>query len=235
MKKKQKAFTWTLISFAVMMTLMQSCVQIQVEESPAPTEEKISAQTATQTKTPATQTAQASATPTEMAVVISAPTVRLSVVKGNLFIRRGPDMAYNPVGVFYKDTTADIVARDVLSKWAQIVIPNSTQTGWVSLQTKYSKVEGDLSALPEFKIKDWPIAGYVRNCTNHGILLTPGEIYIEAVFRKPENVVWVYPGHYQVYDIDTPDIVQLESIDTREGLTVDIGEDGAGDRRKCPP
>jgi hypothetical protein len=127
--------------------------------------------------------------------------------------------------------------RDTLSKWVQIVIPNSTKTGWVSLMTEYSKVEGDAGALPQFKITDWPLPSYVRNCSKHRLFLVPGNIYVESVFGEPENLVWVYPGRYRVFDIDidtTASIpVELDSIDTREGVTVDIRYDGTGERRKC--
>jgi hypothetical protein len=76
----------------------------------------------------------------------SLPIVSVSAVKGNLFIRRGPDMGFNPVAVLYKDKSAEVLARDVLSKWVKIKFPNSDKTGWVSIQTQYSLIEGDLKA-----------------------------------------------------------------------------------------
>lgn len=224
-KKNRSIFIFLVTAF-----LIQGCMQVKSEESATPTVQNTA--TSTQTKIPQTQIAQTS--PTATRTKTPEPQATIRATKGNLFIRRGPDMAYNPVGVLYKDITANIIARDVLTRWVQIVVPDSAQTGWVSVQTQFSKIEGDLSALPEFKITDWPVAGYVRNCTNHGIVLEPGEIYIDSVLRDPENLVWVYPGHYKVYDVDTPEVVELESIETREGLTIDVHEDGAGDYRKCP-
>ena len=50
-------------------------------------------------------------------------------------------MPYNPIGVLYKGTSADVIARDVLSKWVQVVIPNSDETGWVSIQTRIFQIE----------------------------------------------------------------------------------------------
>jgi len=231
MPKQKSLFIFLLIVF-----FTQACnMQVTADVTATPTTQKIASLTPTRMRPTPTEII-ATATKTLLPSVTPAPQVTISAVKGNLFIRRGPDMAYNPIGVLYKNTTTNVVARDVLSKWAQIIIPNSTQTGWVSVLTQYSKVEGNLGTLPEFKITDWPIAGYVRNCTNHQMLLIPGDIYVDSVLRDPENLVWVYPGHYQVYDINMPDPFEVEvaEIDMREGLTIDIGEDGAGDHRKCP-
>src|SRR5687767_13562837 len=107
---------------------------------------------------------------TPIAVKISAtptsfPNVTVTAIKGNLFIRRGPDMAYNPTGILYKGISAKAIARDVLSDWVQIMIPNSQSTGWVSIQTQYSKVNGEVQALPGFTPTDWPLSAYLRNCT----------------------------------------------------------------------
>jgi hypothetical protein len=100
--------------------------------------------------------------------------------------------------------------------------------------TQYSKVEGNVSALPEFKITDWPIAGYVRNCTFHRMFLVPGDIYVDSLFNQPENLVWINPGIYDVYDIDMPDLVKVDTIEAREGITIDLRYTGAGNKRKCP-
>ena len=228
MTKQKSLFIFLLLVF-----FTQACnMQVTSDATATPTAQNISLPTPTRVLASPTEII-ATATQMPLPSLTPAPSVTISAVKGNLFIRRGPDMAYNPIDVLYKNTTADVIARDVFSKWAQITIPNSTKTGWVSLMTKYSKVEGDVSALPEFKVTDWPIAGYVRNCTHHQMYLYPGEIYIDSSYGDPENLVWVYPGHYHVYDIDMPDPVDIGEIDTREGVTIDIKEDGAGERRKC--
>ena len=42
------------------------------------------------------------------------------------------------------------LARDVLSTWLQIPLPaDPSKSGWVSIQTKYSAVSGDIMSLPE--------------------------------------------------------------------------------------
>jgi hypothetical protein len=161
--------------------------------------------------------------------------VKISAVKGNLFIRRGPDMAFNPIGVLYKDTSAEVIAHDILSKWAQIKIPDSKATGWVSLQTKYSKLDGDLSTLPELSVTEWPKPAYLRNCTYHRMYILPSQIYLNSYLGSPENEVWLYPGDYTVYDIDVPgDPVEVLQVTISEGSDKEILLDGLGERRKCP-
>lgn len=162
------------------------------------------------------------------------PRVTISAVKGNLFIRRGPDMAFNPVDVLYEGTSAKAIARDVLADWVQIEIPNSNKTGWVSVQTKYSQVSGDLNALPGITTTEWPVAAYLRNCTHHRMLIMPGEITLPSYFGSPENEIWLYPGTYTVLDYELPDLPEVMEVEIREGLTVDIMDDGLGEHRKCP-
>jgi hypothetical protein len=225
---KKSLYIFILIAF-----LIPACAQVKLDSTAAPVAEHTASPTptkirATQTPIPtATQTAAPSSTP--------APSVTITAVKGNLYIRRGPDMAYNPISVLYKDTTLEAHARDVMSTWLQVTIPKSDKMGWVSLQTEYSKVEGDVASLPQFKVTDWPVPSYVENCTLHKIYITPGNIYIDSAIFEPENLAWVYPGHYHVFDIDMPgDPVELDPIETKEGATIIIHEDGAGEYRKCP-
>jgi len=224
----------SLILFLLFVLFTQACnmQELDAARTVTPTTQKTTSPTPTRTLPTPTEVV-ATATQIPRPSKTPKPNVTITAVKGNLFIRRGPDMAYNPIDVLYTGTTAKVIMRDALSKWAQIIIPKSKETGWVSVMTQYSNVEGDLSALPQFKIVDWPIPGYVRNCTDHLIVLYPGEIFIESGVFKPENLAWVYPGHYHVFDVDMPDPVELDSVDTREGLTVDIRKDGAGERRKC--
>jgi hypothetical protein len=161
------------------------------------------------------------------------PQLTITAVKGNLFIRRGPDMAFNPIGVLYKNSTAVVIGRDVLSKWVQIIIPDSKNTGWVSVQTDYSNVVGDLSLLPDFTPTEWPVPAYIRNCTQHQMYILPGEITLPSSYEAPDNEIWLYPGRYTVYDLDLPDIPAVLDVDMREGVSVDIKMDGLGEHRKC--
>jgi hypothetical protein len=219
------------------LTLLQACVNLQLAEVPAlPTPRTI--ETVSPENSPTlnvTPTESVSTSPTA-AVTASTPLpkVTISAVKGNLFIRRGPDMAYNPISVLYDGTSAVVIARDVLSKWVQVKIPGSENTGWVSLQTKYSKVEGDISALPGFTTTEWPVPAYLRNCTHHQMFIMPGEITLVSSFGVPENEIWLYPGTYTVYDLDLPDLPEVLSFDIREGQEIEIKVDGTGERRICP-
>lgn len=162
------------------------------------------------------------------------PGITITAVKGNIFIRRGPDMAFNPVGVLYKNSTAAVIGRDVLSKWVQIIIPGTKQSGWVSVQTDYSKVAGDLGSLPDFTPTEWPLPAYLRNCTHHQMYILPGEITLPSTYEIPENEIWLYPGRYNVYDLDVPGEPEVLQVDMREGLEADIRVDGLGEKRKCP-
>ncbi len=178
-------------------------------------------------------------TPMSTATVI-APTatslskVTISAVKGNLYIRRGPGMAYNQIGVLRKDTSADVIARDVLSKWVQVVIPGSDKTGWISLQTDYSKLNGELSTLPDFTFTDWPIPAYLYNCTEHDMYIMPGEIILTSYFTHPNNQVWLNPGTYTVYDDTLPKRPEVRTVEIREGVNDAIVVDGLGNHHKCP-
>ncbi len=178
-------------------------------------------------------------TPMSTATVI-APTatslskVTISAVKGNLYIRRGPGMAYNQIGVLHKDTSADVIARDVLSKWVQVVIPDSDKTGWVSLQTDYSKLNGELSSLPDFTFTDWPVPAYLYNCTEHDMYIMPGEIILTSYFTHPNNQVWLNPGTYTVYDDALPKRPEVRTVEIREGVNDAIVVDGLGNHHKCP-
>ncbi len=183
---------------------------IQIKNTPSPTA----------TDVPPTQTAL--------------PKVTITAVKGNLFIRRGPALAYNPIGVLYKGTSTGVIARDVLSKWAQVLIPNSNEKGWISLQSEYSKLNGEFDSLPDFTFTDWPVAAYLYNCTEHDMYIMPGEILLTSYFSAPENQVWLNPGTYTVYDYTMPDMPEVRTVDIREGVNDAIVVDGSGEHHKCP-
>ncbi|MBI5963096.1 MAG: SH3 domain-containing protein [Chloroflexi bacterium] len=164
----------------------------------------------------------------------SLPKVTISAEKGNLYIRRGPGMAYNQIGVLHKDTSADVIARDVLSKWVQVVIPDSDKTGWVSLQTDYSKLNGVLSSLPDFTFTDWPVPAYLYNCTEHDMYIMPGELILTSYFTHPNNQIWLNPGTYTVYDDTLPKRPEVRTVEIREGVSDAIVVDGLGNHHKCP-
>jgi uncharacterized protein YgiM (DUF1202 family) len=230
--------TIRLAAALFLLFLVQACAQSKADASTAaPTEVAASTPVAQESPspmpTPTAETPTLTPTPTQpSATPIS--DVTITAVKGNLFIRRGPNMAYNPIGVLYKDTSAKIIARDVLSDWAQIQIPNSDQTGWVSVQTDYSQVKGDLKPLPEITIDEWPLPAYVRNCTHHQMYVPEIDLVIPSLFEYPENEVWIYPGTYTALDIDVNDYPEVETFTIKEGSEVELLWDGLGEKRKCP-
>ncbi|MCJ7434230.1 MAG: SH3 domain-containing protein [Anaerolineales bacterium] len=160
----------------------------------------------------------------------------VTAVNGNIFIRRGPNLAYNPISVLKKGESATGLARDVLARWVQIPIPGQPdKTGWVSIQTDHTVVNGNVRDLPEFMTVDWPVASYLRNCTHHQMIIKPGDTIIPSLYGAPGNEVWIFPGVYTVYDFDLPDQPEvMSSFDLREGLEIDIRTDGSGETRKCP-
>jgi hypothetical protein len=242
-QKLRNAFTALLI-----VILSQACMQLKTDATPVvPTPQAIVSSVAnegsnllpTPTETlkpvvPAPPTVTLEPVVPTFQTAAASPFVTINVVKGNLFIRRGPGMAYNPVGVLYKNTSTTAIARDVLSNWVQVKIPDSDQEGWVSIQTGYSQVEGNVKDLPEWTNIEWPQAAYLRNCTYHRMYVMPGEIVIPPSLQFPENEIWIYPGEYVVYDIDVTGDPDVADIVIREGSNVEIRDDGLGGHRKCP-
>jgi len=166
-------------------------------------------------------------TPTLQAIVVTA-------AKGNVFIRRGPDLAYDAVSVLMDGQSVKALARDVLAKWLQITIPGHPEkTGWISIQTHFVSVSGEVMSLPEITPADWPVLASLRNCTNHLMVVDPGGILIPAVDNFPENDVQINPGIYTIHDgeVDgSPEVMEVEII---EGSDIDIRDDGDGNHKKC--
>jgi hypothetical protein len=234
-KPFQKYRSVSIVLLFVLLT--QACVQARLDApSVLPTARNIEPlATEQQVNLLPTQTVTVEPTKTEIPpTATSLPNVTISAVKGNIFIRRGPDMAFNPIDVLYKDTSAKVIARDVLSNWVQIKIPNSDKTGWVSIQTKYSQIKGEVKDLPEFTPAYWPVPAYVRNCTYHRMYVLPGEIVIPSYLQHPDNEVWIYPGTYYVFDIDVAGDPGVDQIVVKEGSDIEIQYNGLGERRKCP-
>jgi len=174
------------------------------------------------------------ASPTASAT-LRPPVITVTAVNGNIFIQRGPDLAYDSISVLMKGQVVTALARDVMARWVQIPIPDQPKkTGWVSIQTIYTVLSGDVMTLPEVMPKDRPKASYFRNCTHHNMIVEPGGTVILSVNGYPDNIVWIYPGVYTVHDYELPKQPEVLSAELREGLTVDIVVDGTGEHRKCP-
>ena len=178
--------------------------------------------------------------PFKVATVVVSPTpslqpVLVAAVKGNLYIRRGPDVAFNPIAVLSAGEQETASARDVLEEWVQIPIPGQPdKSGWVSVQTTFSSVTGDIATLPEVMPTDWPVPAFLRNCTLHDLTAEPGGIDLPALTNFPANDVRINPGTYRVYDADVDGNPEVLKVELREGSAVDINIDGDGQKKKCP-
>jgi hypothetical protein len=235
-KPLQKSRRVLIVLLFVLLT--QACAQVKLDTPPAlPTARDVETTTTGERSAPSATSIALVEIPTATEIIPtstpSLPKVTLSAVKGNIFIRRGPDMAFNPIDVLYKNTSAKVIARDVLSKWVQIEIPNSDRTGWVSIQTQYSQVEGEIKDLPEYTPTEWPVAAYLRNCTFHQMYIMPSEIVIPSYLQRPANEIWIYPGTYTVYDIDVSGSPEVAEIVVKEGSDIEILDDGLGGHHKC--
>lgn len=175
-------------------------------------------------------TPQPSATPDPL------PSVRITAADGNLYIRRGPGTEYNQIGILKKGESAQVMGRDVLSKWVQVNVPGTEFTGWVSLLTPFTKLEGDLSLVEAFTFTDWPLPAYIKNCTEHDLIIGPNELYLYNLYTNSKylNEVQVDPGRYDIYDLFLPDEPRFLTVDIREGETYYITIDGSGTEHLCP-
>ncbi|MFL7868345.1 MAG: hypothetical protein AB8I58_05925 [Anaerolineales bacterium] len=189
--------------------------------------------TATQ---PAPVSAAHSATPTPTGLPASTPTPRqvtFSVEGGNLNVRRGPSVDYNYVGVLYDGDTTVAVGRDRISRWVLIELPDLPDVrGWVTTETDYSTVKGDVSALP-FVTVEPATPAYIRNCTKHEMRVYPGDVQLLTKYDEPYNEEQFGVGIYQVFDLENPKDEAIQTVNLSEGKTVDILYDWAGEKSKC--
>jgi len=159
----------------------------------------------------------------------------VTATNGNVFIRRGPDFAFNAIGVLFDGQSATALARDVLTEWIEVPMPGqANQMGWVSIQSQYTLVDGDATTLPEVEPTYYPVGASLRNCTFHQMLITPGNIILPSLDNFPANEVRVNPGAYVVLDTDVDGYPQVLKVEVREGSSIDVRVDGDGEKRKCP-
>jgi hypothetical protein len=170
----------------------------------------------------------ASSTPPAAHVIVTA-------THGNVFIRRGPDFAFNAIGVLLNGQSVSALGRDVLAEWVQVPLPGQpNQMGWVSIQSQYTALDGDVITLPEVSPTYFPVVASLRNCTFHQMLITPGNIVLPSLDNFPANEIRVNPGAYVVVDTDVDGYPQVLKVEVREGSSIDVRVDGDGEKRKCP-
>lgn len=176
----------------------------------------------------ATETATPSVSPTASVVTITAD-------GGNLNVRRGPAIGYNPVSALLKGESSTAVARDATGEWLKIAsIPKLPgQSGWVNARTKYSLVKGDVTSLPVETVAP-PEPAYIINCTFHSMDVYPAGISVPPQNEKPKNKVEIPPGEYEVFDSTVAGGSPVASITVLEGETARIKKDGLGISYACP-
>lgn len=160
--------------------------------------------------------------------------VTVAALKGNLFIRRGPDLAYNAISALLDGQSVTAHARDVLGKWLQVSLPDHPEEiGWISIQSHYTLVNGDVKSLPAVEPADWPVLASVRNCTYHEMRVDPIGIVITTADNFPWNDVQIDPGVYTIHDIEVHGSPLIMEIEIKEGSQIEIHRDGDGQRWKC--
>ncbi|MBT3315442.1 MAG: hypothetical protein HN390_12615 [Anaerolineae bacterium] len=219
---------------------LQACAQFAVIETDVPQASPAPNDTATWTPRPKEPTAPPTATktpisntPTPALAPTQAKETLFSVTGGNLNVRRGPDLAYNYLGVMYDGDEAVAIGRDRKGDWLLIELPSKPGVeGWVTTETEYSTVEGNIRSLPIVEVEE-ALPAFIRNCTKHTILVQPVEIQLLDKYNEPDNVGHFDVATYQIYDVDISGNVRLEDVSLSEGRTVDIIYDGNGDKSKC--
>jgi hypothetical protein len=160
--------------------------------------------------------------------------VTVTAVDGNLFIRRGPHLAFNSIGVLSEGETLVVTGRDVLAHWVRVALPSPQgASGWISIQTRFSVLHGEATDLEAVETVDWPAGASARNCTHHPLVVQPGETVLMPVDQFPDNEVALYPGEYTAYDLDVEGEPEVLSFSLREGATVEVIDDGSGERTEC--
>lgn len=152
---------------------------------------------------------------------------------GNLFVRRGPSLDYNYVGVLYDGETALATGRDRVSRWIRIALPSKPEVeGWITTETRYTLIDGDISNLTYIKT-DPANPAFIRNCTKHELLIKPVGVKLLDKYNKPYNEERFSVGIYQIFDLENPDNSPIDEISLSEGKTVDILYDWTGEKSKC--
>jgi len=178
-----------------------------------------------------TTASPAAAEPT--AAIPTPKTVAIAITGGNLNVRRGPSIDYNYVGVLYDGEVVQTVGRDRVSRWVLIELPSeSDKRGWITTETQYTDVQGDVSSLPFISVEPANPA-YIRNCTKHTMRVIPTRVELLSKFDEPYNEERFGVGTYQVYDLENPDVEVLQEVSLSEGQTVDILFDWTGEKSKC--
>jgi hypothetical protein len=175
-------------------------------------------------------------TPTlEVTPSSTSPAVTITAVEGDLAIRKGPDISFDATTKLQNGETATVLARSIMDSWVQIEIPSQAgDTGWISVQTNYSIVNGNLLDLPRIDSVEWNVGSYLINCTPHKMIAKPGNVILQPVDDAPANRVWFSPGLYSVYDLDVTGQPVAANLSVTEHREFHILKDGTRKQWTCP-
>jgi hypothetical protein len=235
-----------LVAFALTFLLIISACNLPTAATPT-----VLPPLPTGTDLPATQPAPATSTLSATGTLLPEPTftqpaaftvtvsptaspVTITASTGNLNVRRGPGVGYNPIGGLLKGEAAVATGRDYRGDWLYVTLPSQPdKSGWVNSQTKFSTVTGDVMGLSVMEVAP-PKPAYFRNCTFHSMLVEPGGVVIPPQGESPLNEVQFNPGEYQVKDDSVAGSPTVMEATLLEGYTIDIRTDGIPNTYSCP-
>ncbi len=88
--------------------------------------------------------------------------------------------------------------------------------------------------LPEIMTVEWPFGSYLRNCTQHTLIVEPGDKLLPLPTGVVDNHVWFYPGIYMIFDQDMTGRPWIMNVNLSEHTSVNIRKDAAGQSGICP-
>jgi hypothetical protein len=184
------------------------------------------------TEAPPQPTPEAAPTTVSVSPTASESIVTISAT-GNVFIRRGPGLAYNTISYMQSGQQARAHGRNATGDWLYVERPDSAGNfGWVFRGT-YTQVEGDPLSLELVSVGPAEPA-YLRNCTFHPMRILPGDFILAEQFDSANNTHQVNPGTFEAYDQNVEGDPLVLSPTVREGQTVDIVTDGLHNTYSCP-
>lgn len=211
----------------------QACSAVQAPLPAAAKAAQQSQPSAVETPTADEQTVSLAEIPSPTVAVApsaTSPAVTVTVVNGDLSIRTGPDLSFDAIAKLQDGETVTVLARSIMDGWVKIEIPSQAgKTGWISIQTNYSIVTGDLLDLPRIDLVEWNVGSYLNNCATHQMIVKPGNTILQ-----PQSRVWFTPGTYSVYDLDVEGQPVVANMTVLEHREYSIRKDGDGQRFDCP-
>lgn len=231
---KSSNFYFLILTLAV---TVQACSTVQ---TPLPATTKAAQQSqlsAVETPKADTQTVSLVQVPTptiELMPSATPPGVTLTIVNGDLSIRTGPDMSFDAIAKLQDGDTVTALARSIMDGWVQVQIPSRTgETGWVSTQTNYAIVTGNLLDLPRIDAVEWNVGSYLINCTPHQMIVKPGDVILQPA-GETDSRVWFTPGTYSVYDLGVTGQPVAANLTVTEHREFHILKDGNRKQWACP-